>query len=802
VRFSLAWIKDYVEIEEESGALARLLTMAGLPVDRVERPSVIPDTVVVGKVLEVRRHPNADRLSLCRVDAGGGETVEVVCGAPNVRAGMHSPLARVGSVLPNGMTLRRSKIRGEISNGMLCSEIELGLGEDAAGIMDIAPAEPGTPFSEVLGPRDAVLDIDVPSNRGDCLCHLGIAREIAALTGKPLTLPPTQAQRSGSPVTEEFRVAVEDPEDCPRFTAHLIRGVTVGPSPDWLRHRLEAAGQRSINNVVDVTNFVMLEMGQPLHSFDLQRLGTGRILVRRARPGERLTTLDDQDRALDPQVLLVTDGKRPIAAGGVMGGANTEVTDATRDILLEAAWFRPERVLRGSRFLRLDTEAAIRFRRGVDPASVDAAARRAAQLLAETAGGKVAPGMAEALDPALLDPRRVTLRPAVVGRTLGDPVGDDEVATRLEAFGFSVERAADAPWTVTVPAWRRDVFEECDLVEEVGRHRGYDAIGERQYNASAVGAPIQPEEKRRHRVGEVLRGFGFNEIVTRCLVREDAAARVGIAPGPSSAAFLPLMDPPSREEQGLRVTLLPSLLDAVSHNLRHGRPEARLYEIGTTFDRRREGPLPEETTWVGLAAAGGGFTPSLERSQRSLNFLEFKGFVEGLLAAFQIDAPKWRPYNGLDLFPPGSIELMDGDRSAGFAWEAGPEAASAWDLARPVYLAQIRLDALPLDTGAPRLYREPSRFPAVRRDLALIVPGGFTQDEVRGWIRAEAGEHLQGIELFDHYRGKHIPPGHVGLGFSVIFRAPDRTLEEKEVDAAVDRVVAGLRRKGIVRREA
>jgi phenylalanyl-tRNA synthetase beta chain len=396
----------------------------------------------------------------------------------------------------------------------------------------------------------------------------------------------------------------------------------------------------------------------------------------------------------------------------------------------------------------------------------------------------------------------VSFRPAAVGRTLGDPVGDDEVATRLRAFGFEVGDRSGEPWTVGVPSWRRDVLEECDLVEEVARHRGYDAIGERQYNASAVAAPVQPEENRRRRAGEVLLGLGFSEIITRCLVREEAAVRVGIAAETAGAAFLPLMDPPSREEEGLRVTLLPSLLDAVAHNLRHGRPEARLYEIGTTFDRRSPGPLPVETAWVGMAAAGGKFPASLERSQRSLNFLEFKGFVEGLLAAFQIDAPKWRPYNGLDLFPPGSLELVEGDRSFGCAWEVGPQAASAWDLTRPVYLAQIRLGALPLETGAPRVYHEPSRFPAVRRDLALIVPGGVTQSEVRGWIRAEAGNHLREIELFDHYRGKHIPAGHVGLGFSLTFRAADRTLEEKEVDAAVDHVVAGLRRQGIVRREA
>ncbi len=801
MRFSLNWIRDFVEVAEEPEALAHRLTLAGLPVDRVERPVVIPDTVVVGKVVEVRPHPNADRLRLCRVEVGEGSPVEVVCGAPNAREGLYSPLAPVGATLPNGLTLKRARIRGEVSNGMLCSEVELGLGEDASGIMELAPAAPGTPLNRVLGERDVILDIDVPSNRGDCLSHLGLAREIAALTGAACRRPAAEAPRSGPPATEQFRVAVEDPEDCPRFTAHVIRGVTVGPSPEWLVRRLEAVGQRSINNVVDVTNYVMQELGQPLHAFDLDRLGTGRILVRRARAGERLTTLDDVDRALDDSVLLITDGERPIAAGGVMGGANTEVHEGTTNILLEAAFFKPERILRGSRFLRLDTDAAIRFRRGIDPAGVDDAARRAAALLAGTAGGEVAPGMAEALAPELLQPRTVSLRPAKVGETLGDPVPEEEIAERLAAFGFPVDRSA-VPWPVAVPSWRRDVFEECDLVEEVARHRGYDAIGIRHLNASAVDAPLQPAERRRRRVGEILRGIGFHEAVTKVLVSREAAVRVGADPARAETDTLLLLDPPTREEEGLRISLLPSLLDAVGHNLRHGVPEARFYELGKTFRRRGPGELPEETEWVGLAAAGGEFAPSLERAQRSFSFTEFKGCVEALLAAFKIDAPRWRSYTGPDPVPAGVIEAAAGDRSLGFAWTVDEAAAARWDLNRPVFLAQIRLDALPPDTGTPVVYREPSRYPAVRRDLALVVPEGTSQDAVREIVRAAAGAHLAGLELFDHYRGKHIPAGHVGLGFSLTFRASDRTLEEGEVDAAMEGIVGALAGHGITRRES
>ena len=803
MRFSLNWIRDFTDVTEEPDVLARRLTMAGLPVDRVERSASIPDTVIVARIAERRQHPNADRLSLCKVDAGTGELLDVVCGAPNARDGLYVALATIGAVLPNGMTIKKSKIRGETSMGMLCSQIELGLGDDASGIIELEPAPVGTPLAKVLGPGDVILDIDIPANRGDCLSHLGLAREIAAITGQPLRVPESTVREGGEPACE-FKVEVESLEDCGRFTAHVIRGVTVGPSPAWLVKRLESVGQRSISNVVDVTNFVMQEMGQPLHSFDAERLGTGRILVRRARAGERLTTLDDVDRALDPEVLLITDGERPIAAGGVMGGANTEVHEGTKNIVLEAAWFRPERVLKSSRTLRLDTDAAIRFRRGVDPGNVARAARRAAGLIAELAGGTVAPGFAEITDPALTTPRVIALRPAKVGETLGEAIPADEVETRLTAFGFKVAREKDGTMQVTVPLWRRDVFEECDLVEEVARHRGYDAIGSRAYNASAVSAPIQAEEVRRRRAGEILRGFGFNEACTRTLTPRDAATLVGVSAERSDAAFFPLFEPRSREEEGLRVSLVPSLLTAVGHNLRHGLPEVRLYELGKTFRRRERGAdeLPEETEWIGLAAAGGTFTPSLERAQRSLGFQDFKGFVEALLAACGIDGAQWRPYPDEDVVPPGAIALLCGDRTVGFVWEADADTRARFELNRPVYVGQVRLDALPLDTGVPRRYEEPSRFPSVRRDLALVVPAERTQDEVRGWVRELAGAHLVAVELFDHYRGKHIPSGFVGLGFSLTFRAPDRTLEDKDVDAAVDRIVNGLGQRGITRRDA
>jgi phenylalanyl-tRNA synthetase beta chain len=821
VRFSLEWIRRYVDVVEPASVLARRLTLAGLPVDQVEEPAELPPTVVVAKVLEVRPHPNADRLRLCMVDAGLAEPLPVVCGAPNARAGIHSPLALVGTTLPNGTTVKEARIRGELSRGMLCSQDELGLGDDHSGIIEIAPEKPGTPFSRILGPRDTFFEVDVPSNRGDCLSHMGLAREIAALTGHPLRRPEFVLREGGVPAAEAFAVSVESLEDCPRFTAHLIRRVKVGPSPAWLVDALKAVGQRSINNVVDVTNFVLQETGQPLHAFDLDRLGTGRIHVRRARAGERLTTLDGITRDLTPDVLLITDGERAIAAAGVMGGADTEVSEGTVNVLLEVACFRPERILWGSRKLRLDTDASLRFRRGVDPVGLAWAARRAAALLAEVAGGAVAPGMAEVADPAVQKARAVALRPARVSVVLGEEIPETEVAERLRSFGFEVRPESGGRWSVGVPSWRRDVTEECDLVEEVARHRGYDAIGERQYNGSGVSAPVEPEEEIRRSVRDVLHGSGFQEVITRNLVSRESETRSGLDAETVGRSFFPLLDPPTREEEGLRVSLLPGLLSVVAHNLRHGQPEIRIYELGKSFHRPEgiAGPgndlfragengeegapgLPLELDWIGLAATGGEFSPSLERAPRSFSFLDMKGVLEGLLASRRIDAPKWRPYNGLRLAPEGALEVLDAERSLGFAWEVTPGARAAWDLPRPVFVAQLRFDLLPRDRGTPVRYREASRFPAVRRDLALVVPVAVTHADLVTWIAAESGPHLAAIELFDHYRGKHIPAGHVGLGYSLTFRAADRTLEEKDVDAAVVRIVNALKRRGIDRREA
>lgn len=798
--FSLAWLRDYIDFDDDTEALAHRLTMAGLAVEGVERPASFPDTLVAGRVLEVKQHPNADRLSVCRVDAGGGEPLRIVCGAPNVTEGMRVAVAKVGTVLPGGLTIKKSKIRGEVSMGMLCAEDELGLGDDHEGIVELPEGEPGTPLAEILPPGDTVLDIDISANRGDCTSHLGVAREIAALTGVPVREPELSGTAADPPAG--LTIEVEDPAECPRYIGRVVRGVTVGPSPEWLVRRLEAVGQRSINNLVDITNFVLLESGQPLHAFDLDRIPGKKILVRRAKAGERLTTLDGTDRRLDPDVLLITDGTAPIALAGIMGGADTEVTETTVNVLLESAVFAPERVLRGTRRLRLDTEASLRFRRGVDPERTAWAAGRAAALMAELGGGTLEGGAADVVDPKLLERAAVSFRPARAEALLGEAVPESEMESRLRSFGFEVERNMGGAWTVRVPSWRLDVLEECDLIEEIARHAGYDRIGTENGNHSSVAAPLQEEERRRRRVAEVLRGFGFFEAVSRVLGDREAGHRAGLDRDAVEAAMVLVPDPPSREEEALRVSLVPAMLRMLGHNLRHGNPETRLFELGRTFERRGEDVLPRETRWIALGAVGGEFPPSRERVARSFSLLEFKGSVEGLCEAFQIDGLGWRTYTDAGLIPPGALELVRGDAALGFVWNVDPETRTAWNIKRPVFVAQVRFDALEPVSAAPLRYRAPSRYPAVKRDLALIVPEQMHQEYVRRKLASSSGTLLESLELFDYYRGKHIPEGHVGLGYTMTFRATDRTLEEDEVDGVLERVVAVLQESGIVRREA
>ncbi|HEX2189146.1 MAG TPA: phenylalanine--tRNA ligase subunit beta [Longimicrobiaceae bacterium] len=791
---SYRWLQSLVPgLAEPPAELAHRLSLLGAPADEVVELGAGIEGVVIARVEEVRQHPDADRLRVTRVNAGG-ETVQVVCGAPNVEAGRYYPFAPVGAMLPGGTTIGRAKLRGEVSEGMLCSARELGLGRDHAGLMTLAGEwEPGAPFLQALGLDDVRLALDITPNRPEMLSHVGVAREVAAGGAADVRLPelpgaperPIRAQR----VEREgevggVRVRIEDAEGCPRYTAAVVRGVEVGPSPEWLASRLRAVGVRPINNVVDATNYVLFELGQPVHAFDLDRLRGPEITVRRARPGETLRTLDGVDRALAESALLITDAGGPVALAGVMGGENSEVHEGTTSVLLEVALFDP-RAVRGTRVPHgLSTDASYRFERGVDPEGQLRALERVAQLVAAVAGGEVDH---DALDvnPVPFTRREVELRPERVEQVLGVRLAPDEIAGLLEAIGFGVDAGA-SPLRVSVPGFRPDVTAEVDLVEEVARRRGYDSFPEQilPFRASAV--PESPQVGAERRARELFRRAGFLESRT-----------TGFAPG--AEGRVPVLNPLSSEEGSLRDTLAHGLLRRVEHNWAHGVRDVRLFEVGTVFAPAGDGALPREELRVAAVFTGASRPPHWSGAAAPWDVWDLKGILEELAeehgAALEVGAPALL---GEMLAPGEAFRLAADGTETGGGGRVAPVAVDAPTWAGEVWALEARL---PVGREAEAAaYRALPEQPASERDLALLVPRATAAAEVEAVVRASAGPLLEAAWPFDLYEGKGIPGGTRSVAFRLRFRAPDRTLTDAEVDSAVAAVLAALEERLGVRR--
>ncbi len=797
MKVALGWLSEWIPLPDSTDALVERLTLGGLEVE--ERIETGPDLegIVVGHVVECGPHPNADRLSLCRVDAGGEEPAQVVCGAPNVAQGQKIAYAPVGTRLPDGKKLKKAKIRDVVSFGMICSERELGLSEEHEGILVLEGDPPvGAPVSEALAGADTVLDFELTPNRGDWASMLGMAREVRSHFGGEIRVPPTAPPEEGEPASAAIAVDIDDPEGCPAYVARVVRGVQVGPSPDWLQARLEAAGVRPINNVVDVTNLVMLEFGQPLHGFDLGTLRGARIRVRRAASGEKLVTLDGQSRALEPDDLVIADAERGIALAGVMGGAETEVSDATRDVLIEAAEFHPTRVRRTARRLGLHSESSYRFERGVDPEGVARAADRAARLMAELAGGRVAPGRVEARGEPLPHTAEVRLDPVRVDRLLGTDLDAMAVRELLHRADFTVHEEGGV-LVAGVPSWRRDVTQEADLIEEVARIYGFDRIPE-----TLPVAPVAPVEiPWRLTVAEAARDAlvaqGLVECFTFPFAPPDDADRLGLTAGDPRRGTVRLQNPIVEEHSELRSTLVPSLLRTAAHNLARQADALRLFEVGPVFlAGGGEAGLPAEPLHVaGILTQGdresGGLWAAHERIPL---FFLVKGVAQRAL--FDLGYASWcRPEEGDPepyQHPGASCRLGVGERVIGSVGELHPETAARFGLEAPCAVFEIDLSAL---QDAPRReigFAGISRQPMARRDLAVVVDASCPAGEILEAIRGSAGSELVGLELFDRYEGKGVPEGKVSLAFRLAFQREDRALKEGEIAKRVDRVVKML----------
>jgi phenylalanyl-tRNA synthetase beta chain len=796
MRISYRWLSEYVDVPPVE-ELARRLTTVGLEVEAIERLGQGLAGVVAARIVASEKHPNAEKLSVTRVDLGRGEPLQVVCGAKNYQVGDVVPLATVGTTLPGGQKIERAKLRGVESSGMLCSARELGIEADASGLL-ILPREvtPGTPIAKALDLEDALLEVNVTPNRPDALSHLGIAREVAAALGTKVRPPRPALKEGGGPAADAVRVRIEAPEKCHRYAARVVEGVRIGPSPGWLARRLEACGVRSISNVVDVTNFVLLELGHPLHAFDLDKVAGHEIVVRTARPGERLTTLDGKDRALEPDDLLIADRERGSALAGVMGGGDSEISAGTTRVLIESAWFAPGGVRRTSKRHGLKTEASYRFERGADQGMVIAALDRCAAMVAELAGGTVRAGVVDA-NPRPHRPSEVALRWDRPARVLGMEIPRDEARRVLSGLGF-VERTADgqgARWEV--PSWRQDVSIEEDLVEELVRSKGYDAIPETLPRLALATPALPAEAQATARVRDALEAAGFSEAVNFSFVAP--AELAAFDPG---ARPVPLKNPISAELAVMRTSLVPSLLKNAAHDLRQRVDDVRVYEIARTY-RPEPGPGDEPARERGELAGvllGRRSPVSWAAGGDPVDFYDAKAAVAGVLDALGVAGVRWEAGGEPWQHPRVSARLAASDGAPlGSVGELHPRVAAAFELPRGVLAFRLDLWALFERAALVPQHRGIPRFPAVLRDLAVVVDDAVRAAEVVDAVRAEP--LVEAATLFDVYTGAPIASGRKSLALAISYRAPERTLTDAEVDAAHGRIVERLARDPAIKAE-
>ena len=808
MRVPLSWLRDYVDLDLDPESLAARLTERGMEVKSIERTGGEWAGVVVGRLLSVERHPNADKLWVTRVDVGGEAPLQVVCGANNIAPGQLVPVATVGTVLPGERTIGRTTIRGVESQGMLCSPDELRSGDDADGIQILGTGEEfplGIPVAEAIG--EVILDVDVKPNRGDALSMVGLAREIAAFSGATLRLPAVSLVEAAELVAaDQVTVSIEQLADCPRFTARLFDGVHNAESPRWMQRRLLAAGMRPISAVVDITNYVMHEFGQPMHAYDANRVPDGRMVVRRGQAGERLTTIDHVERTLDDGMLVIADGGRAIGLAGIMGGADTEVTAATTRVILESAVFHGPLIRNTARRLALRSEASQRHEKGIGTDLPRLAADRAAALLAEVSGARIATGIVDN-DPPPHPPRWVEVEVGRVARLLGLPIAIGDLEGLLGPLGFTIETVSADRVRIGVPPHRLDVVAMEDVAEEIARSYGYARIEGRLPSGAAPPHRLDPGEPR-HRVRRVLAGLGLDELVSHALIGAEDLARSGF---PAQGEHLVRVANPLAEQHSiLRPVIYPSILAALAENARLRRDAAWLFEVGKTYRHAGSGSLPsagEETAgtgrheaWtLGIGLMGARSPRSLDGRAGEADVADLKGVIDALHVALGLPLPNYRAEAATERHPhlhPGRAgRIVDATgRSYGSVGEVHPEIAAAWDLpGRPVIAALHLARMLSLAGGSVRAVAVPAAQP-IDRDLAIAVADGLPVGDLLREVRGSAGPLLVDLRLFDVYRGPQLGAGRVSYALALRFQ-PETAADEHAVDRALHRVATALREK-------
>jgi len=785
------WLKEYVDFDWSVEELAERITMLGVEVEGIIEAGGTFEGIVVGEVITRDQHPNADKLSLCKVNDGSQE-LQIVCGATNFQAGDKVALATVGTDMPveegeKPFVIKEGKIRGETSQGMMCSGSELKLSEDHDGILILPKDAPvGQSFGEHMAcaEKDTVFDLEVTPNRPDLNGVMGLAREIAALTGNELKMPPADLSETGPKISELIAIEIKDADLCPRYNARAIRGVNVAPSPAWLSSRLEQVGIRPINNVVDATNYVMMETGQPLHAFDLNLLaeveGKRTVVVRRASAGEKFTTLDDQEHELSSDNLLIADCDKGIALAGVMGGLNTEIQNDTQDVLLETAYFTPQNIRATSKGLGLHTDASYRFERGADVGCIDWVGRRAAKLILEVAGGEL---LAQDVDeyPVQPEAREITLRHSRTDALLGIVIEPAKAVGYLQGLDLELLSQDEASATFRIPTWRVDLKREVDLIEEVCRVHGVDQIPATPPRGCIGENDFDAQHDSLGQVRDVLTGLGIDEAQGQTLISDEAAALI-------SSDLVRLEYPLASDMNVLRPSLLPGLLDSLRNNLTRQNQNIKLFEVGRTF---AAGPV--ETRSVALLLTGTRNAAFWQGENTKVDVSDLKGVVEGLLESLGVYGVEFvrREEGGLLFLE--SAELRMGKQTIGQMGQLLPTLGKGYEAREAVYLAEMNLDALLQRRTTTKSFKSLPQFPASERDVAMIVDESVTHSDVLGVVKKIKPANLVETQLFDVFRGKNVPEGQKSLAYSFTYRSAEKTLKDKEVNSVHDQLIAALK---------
>jgi phenylalanyl-tRNA synthetase beta chain len=793
MRVSLNWLKEYVNIPLSVDDLADLLTMSGLEVEAMEPLGRSLEDVVAARVLSVRAHPKADNLWLCDVDAGRG-AVQVVCGAPNVRVGMMTPMALPGTTLPGGVEVKESRIRGEASVGMLLAEDEMALTEDHTGVMVLPESlAPGNSVAQALSLEDWALEIGLTPNRPDCACVLGIAREIAALTREKLRKPEIRFKESDRRIEALTSVTLDDPQGCPRYAAGMVCGFELKPSPFWMRYRLHVSGIRGISNVVDVTNYILLEMGQPLHAFDYDRLKENRIVVRKARDGEVFTTLDGKTHTMSRDNLMICDGQRPVALAGVMGGLNSEIFAESKNVLIESANFDSITVRRSSKRLGLSTEASYRFERGVDIDGVVPALRRAMMLISDLAGGEVIQGVIDNY-PAPRKPCEIDLRVDKTNRFLGTELSRDTVGSYLKALEMEVQPLGENVLRIKAPSFRVDLTRDWDLMEEVARLEGYDKI------PVTIPRIRPPEEKEALEIGtgvrlkEIMAGLGFSEVISFSFIAPDSAEFLGAEKDSPLRSFVPLLNPLTVDQSVMRTSLIPGLLASVKTNLSYGEKDLKLFEWGRVFIRQGIDELPQEKLMLAGVVMGLANTKEWYREERASDFYDAKGAAEALLKALgsrdlvfeRGDPPPWYLKEAASV-----IRLAE--QRLGAVGQLSPEVLKRFDVDAPsVFVFEIDGTVLLERVTGDRTFEALARFPAVYRDVSIIAKRSVESARIQEIILGEGRGLVESATLFDLFEGGKIDPSEKALAFRICYRSRETTLDGKDINKLHESIVGRI----------